>query len=80
MSTDNWAEGDAYERYVGRWSRPVARDFVAWLDRPAGLKWLDVGCGTGALSASILAARRAGSGDRRRFVGRLSRAGASSDR
>jgi SAM-dependent methyltransferase len=56
MSTDNWAEGDAYERYVGRWSRPVARDFVAWLDRPAGLKWLDVGCGTGALSASILAA------------------------
>jgi SAM-dependent methyltransferase len=56
MSTDNWAEGDAYERYVGRWSRLVARDFLRWLDRPAGLEWLDVGGGTGALSASILAA------------------------
>jgi SAM-dependent methyltransferase len=55
MSTDIWAVGDAYERYVGRWSRLVARDFLLWLDRPAGLEWLDVGCGTGALSASILA-------------------------
>ena len=56
MSIDTWAAGDPYERYVGRWSRLVARDFVAWLDRPAGLEWLDVGCGTGALSAGILAA------------------------
>jgi SAM-dependent methyltransferase len=56
MSIDTWAAGDPYERYVGRWSRLVARDFLAWLDRPAGLDWLDVGCGTGALSASILAA------------------------
>lgn len=56
MSIDTWAAGDSYERYVGRWSRLVARDFVAWLDQPAGLDWLDVGCGTGALSAGILAA------------------------
>jgi SAM-dependent methyltransferase len=34
----------------------VARDFLRWLDLPAGLEWLDAGCGTGALSASILAA------------------------
>ena len=45
----------AYEPYVGRWSRLVARDFLAWLAIPAGARWLDVGCGTGALSASILA-------------------------
>jgi hypothetical protein len=25
---DNWANGNLYERYVGRWSRPVAREFL----------------------------------------------------
>ncbi|HET7038060.1 MAG TPA: methyltransferase domain-containing protein [Thermomicrobiaceae bacterium] len=45
----------AYEPYVGRWSRLIARDFLAWLAIPAGARWLDVGCGTGALSAAILA-------------------------
>lgn len=49
-----WASGDAYEPYVGRWSRVVAREFLAWLDVPHGSRWLDVGCGTGALSATIL--------------------------
>lgn len=49
-----WASGDAYERYVGRWSRPVAAEFVRWLDVPAGAEWIDVGCGTGALSSAIL--------------------------
>ena len=51
---DGWAASDAYERYVGRWSRPVADQFVRWLDVPPGLRWLDVGCGTGALSEAIL--------------------------
>jgi len=51
---DVWASGDAYEPYVGRWSRLVGREFVAWLGLPAGLRWLDVGCGTGALSQIIL--------------------------
>jgi SAM-dependent methyltransferase len=51
---DVWASGAAYEPYVGRWSRLVARDFLAWLAIPPGMRWLDVGCGTGALSTSIL--------------------------
>ncbi|MBX9844419.1 MAG: methyltransferase domain-containing protein [Xanthobacteraceae bacterium] len=51
---DVWASGDAYEPYVGRWSRIVARDFVDWLAVPAGRRWLDIGCGTGALSQTIL--------------------------
>ena len=50
-----WASGAAYEPYVGRWSRLVAREFLAWLDVPADRRWLDVGCGTGALSETILA-------------------------
>jgi SAM-dependent methyltransferase len=52
---DVWASGAAYEPYVGRWSRLVARDFLAWLALPPGARWLDLGCGTGALSAAILA-------------------------
>lgn len=51
---DVWAVGDAYEPYVGRWSRLVARDFLDWLAVPAGGAWLDVGCGTGALSQTVL--------------------------
>jgi SAM-dependent methyltransferase len=51
---DNWANGNLYERYVGRWSRPVARKFLQWLAVPAGCQWLDMGCGTGALSQTIL--------------------------
>lgn len=51
---DRWAGSDAYERYVGRWSRRVADQFVVWLEVPPGQRWLDVGCGTGALSQAIL--------------------------
>lgn len=50
-----WEAGDAYERYVGRWSRPVAVEFLRWLDVPPGRSWLDVGCGTGALTETVLA-------------------------
>lgn len=51
---DTWASGDAYEPYIGRWSRLVAREFLSWLAIPQGSQWLDVGCGTGALSQTIL--------------------------
>ena len=49
-----WSSGDIYESYVGRWSRLVAAEFVDWLEQPPGLRWLDVGCGTGALTSTIL--------------------------
>ncbi|MBB5868829.1 SAM-dependent methyltransferase [Allocatelliglobosispora scoriae] len=55
MTQDVWVLGDAYEAYVGRWSRRVAVAFLEWLDVPADRHWLDVGCGTGALTATILA-------------------------
>lgn len=53
-----WASGDAYEPYVGRWSRRVALEFLAWLALPAERSWLDVGCGTGALSHAIVQTAR----------------------
>ncbi len=49
-----WASGDIYEPYVGRWSRLVAREFLNWLGVASGSRWLDVGCGTGALAQTIL--------------------------
>jgi SAM-dependent methyltransferase len=49
-----WASGAGYESYIGRWSRLVARQFLAWLNVPLGASWLDVGCGTGVLSQTIL--------------------------
>jgi ubiquinone/menaquinone biosynthesis C-methylase UbiE len=49
-----WASGRAYEPYVGRWSRLVAREFVDWLAVPPAARWLDLGCGTGALAETIL--------------------------
>ncbi len=52
---DVWASGAAYEPYVGRWSRLVAQEFLAWLAVPPRARWLDVGCGTGALTQTILA-------------------------
>jgi SAM-dependent methyltransferase len=51
---DTWAAGALYEPYVGRWSRLVAKEFLAWLQQPRNLDWLDVGCGTGALTETIL--------------------------
>ncbi|HET9493763.1 MAG TPA: class I SAM-dependent methyltransferase [Chloroflexia bacterium] len=51
---ERWVHGDAYEPYVGRWSRLVAADFIDWLAVPSGGNWLDVGCGTGALSQTVL--------------------------
>jgi SAM-dependent methyltransferase len=49
-----WASGNAYEPYVGRWSRLIAREFLSWIKAPKNMRWLDVGCGTGALSQTIL--------------------------
>jgi SAM-dependent methyltransferase len=54
LVADSWERGSPYELYIGRWSRKIAPLFLAWLGQPAGKRWLDVGCGTGALSAAIL--------------------------
>jgi SAM-dependent methyltransferase len=52
---DRWANSEAYERYVGRWSSRVGEQFLDWLDAHTDARWLDVGCGTGALTERIVA-------------------------
>ncbi|MGH2805711.1 MAG: class I SAM-dependent methyltransferase [Actinomycetota bacterium] len=51
---ERWGSGEAYEAYVGRWSRLVAREFLSWLSPAPQRAWLDVGCGTGVVTATIL--------------------------
>lgn len=51
---DEWSSGEAYERYVGRWSRLVARNALDWARVPRHVEALDVGCGTGALAEELL--------------------------
>ncbi|MCW8883236.1 MAG: class I SAM-dependent methyltransferase [Sedimenticola sp.] len=49
-----WESADAYELYMGRWSRLIAQEFLEWVNPGEGLRWLDVGIGTGTLSDLIL--------------------------
>jgi SAM-dependent methyltransferase len=58
---DGWQGAATYEDFMGRWSRPLAGEFLKWLDAPAGGHWLDVGTGTGALATAICSHANPGS-------------------
>jgi ubiquinone/menaquinone biosynthesis C-methylase UbiE len=49
-----FTDGEAYERFMGRWSRAAGEVFIDWLALPKGLNWLDVGCGTGVFTALLI--------------------------
>src|SRR5262245_48068472 len=51
--SDKWTAGSNYDEFMGRWSRALAPRFVSWLRVPKSTRWLDVGCGTGALTSAI---------------------------
>ena len=50
----HFTDGAAYEQFMGRWSRAVGAVFLEWLAPPAGARWLEVGCGTGAFTELVL--------------------------
>jgi SAM-dependent methyltransferase len=51
---EEWAGGELYEQYMGRWSRRVAAEFLRWLAPPNAQRWVDVGCGSGALCGALI--------------------------
>jgi len=51
--SDLWGNADAYENYMGRWSKKVAPLFLQWLDASGNKSWIDIGCGTGGLTELI---------------------------
>ena len=50
----DFRDASGYERFMGRWSRAVAPQFLRWLNPRRHARWLDVGCGTGILSEAVL--------------------------
>ena len=52
--TPIWKNGEAYENFMGQWSRIVGKQFLEWLQPTEGARWLEVGCGTGAFTQVIL--------------------------
>jgi SAM-dependent methyltransferase len=46
---------DAYGRFMGRFSEPLAVSFLEVAEVPLGSRALDVGCGPGALTAQLVA-------------------------
>ena len=51
---DTWAGGDLSGPYAVHWSRLVGREFLTWLAQPDEKTLLDVECGTGAPTETIL--------------------------
>jgi ubiquinone/menaquinone biosynthesis C-methylase UbiE len=60
------ATPEAYDRYMGRYSRPLARELIAFAQVEPSARALDVGCGPGSLTealAELLGAGRVSAAD-----------------
>jgi len=49
-----FTDGEAYERSMGPWSQLVGEVFLDWLAPQPGLRWIDIGCGNGAFTESLI--------------------------
>ena len=49
-----FSDGAAYERLMGRWSHRAGDVFLDWIEAPKNLRWLDIGCGTGAFTEQVI--------------------------
>ena len=49
-----FVDGQAYDRYMGEWSRRAGSLFLQWLAPSEGQRWLDVGCGGGAFTELVV--------------------------
>jgi SAM-dependent methyltransferase len=47
-------DGAAYERGMGAWSQIAGKEFLIWVAPPAGLNWIDIGCGNGAFTELLI--------------------------
>src|ERR1051326_7009834 len=54
QSQISYDDGAAYERMMGTWSRIAGEIFLDWLAPPPGLRWIDIGCGSGAFTELLV--------------------------
>jgi len=47
-------DGASYEQMMGIWSRFAGEIFLDWLALPLGLRWIDIGCGSGAFTELLV--------------------------
>jgi trans-aconitate methyltransferase len=52
--TIRYDDGAAYERGMGSWTQSAGHVFLDWIAPQAGLRWVDVGCGTGAFTELLI--------------------------
>jgi SAM-dependent methyltransferase len=54
QSTGYYSNAEAYQRFMGCWSRAAGALFLEWLAPPKHARWLEIGCGTGVFTKLIL--------------------------
>src|ERR1700683_1347653 len=65
-NTIHFTDGAAYDHLMAPWSRAAGKVFLDWLAMPAGLRWLGVGCGTGAFPDLLVEPAKPRGGEPRR--------------